>query len=77
MTTNGLTFKNKEELKMFIAEEVINTSEAIEILGCSRQNLNDLVNRGVLTPIKEMVRDKLFFKSDILERKKVVMARKQ
>lgn len=64
------TFKTKEELIKFIQEDIVNTSEALEILGCSRQNLNNLVQRGVLTPVKEMVRDRLFFKSDILERKK-------
>jgi len=61
-------FQNKEDLANFIANEVINTSEAIEILGCSRQYLNKLVKAGKLTPIKEMSRDRIFFKSDIVER---------
>lgn len=63
-------FENKEELIKFVNDEIVNTSEALEILECSRQNLNKLVKSGTLVPIKEMVRDRLFFKKDILNRKK-------
>ncbi|MRU06288.1 DNA-binding protein, partial [Bacillus anthracis] len=38
-------FETKEELIHFIQEEVLNTSEALEILGCSRQNLNVMVQK--------------------------------
>ncbi len=62
-------FETKEELIKFVNDEIVNTSEALEILECSRQNLNKLVKSGTLVPIKEMVRDKLFFKEDILNRK--------
>ncbi|MHA4310612.1 DNA-binding protein [Bacillus cereus] len=62
-------FETKEELIKFVNDEIVNTSEALEILECSRQNLNKLVKSGTLVPIKEMVRDKLFFKVDILNRK--------
>jgi len=62
-------FESKEELIKFVNDEIVNTSEALEILECSRQNLNKLVKSGTLVPIKEMVRDKLFFKVDILNRK--------
>ncbi|HDR3964674.1 TPA: DNA-binding protein, partial [Bacillus anthracis] len=47
-----------------------NTSEALEILGCSRQNLNVMVQKEKVKPIKEMARDRLYFKEDILENKK-------
>ena len=62
-------FETKEELIRFVNDEIVNTSEALEILECSRQNLNKLVKSGTLVPIKEMVRDRLFFKKDILNRK--------
>ncbi|AFU18112.1 hypothetical protein MC28_G379 (plasmid) [Bacillus thuringiensis MC28] len=62
-------FESKEELIKFVNDEIVNTSEALEILECSRQNLSKLVKSGTLVPIKEMVRDKLFFKEDILNRK--------
>ncbi|MGH0414340.1 DNA-binding protein [Bacillus cereus] len=62
-------FESKEELIKFVNDEIVNTSEALKILECSRQNLNKLVKWGTLVPIKEMVRDRLFFKKDILNRK--------
>lgn len=65
----GYSFSDKEELVSFIQREIINTTEALEILQCSRQNLNNLVQREVLKPIKELPRDRLFFRSDIVERK--------
>jgi hypothetical protein len=63
-------FKTAEELRSFIAAEVINTSEAAEILSCSRQNIEDLIKRNKLIPIKIYPRDKLFLKSDVLQRVK-------
>ncbi|MDR4362751.1 DNA-binding protein [Bacillus anthracis] len=62
--------ETKEELIHFIQEEVLNPSEALEILGCSRQNLNVMVQKEKVKPIKEMARDRLYFKEDILENKK-------
>ncbi|HFK1785111.1 DNA-binding protein [Bacillus cereus group sp. MYBK120-1] len=62
-------FESKKELIKFVNDEIVNTSEALKILECSRQNLNKLVKSGTLVPIKEMVRDRLFFKKDILNRK--------
>ncbi|OPA18223.1 DNA-binding protein [Bacillus cereus] len=50
-------------------DEIVNTSETVEILECSRQNQNKLVKSGTLVSIKEMVRDRLFFREDILNRK--------
>lgn len=63
------SFKNKEELTNYIQSEIINTTEALDILQCSRQNLNNLVKRGVLIPIKDLPRDRLFYKEDIVNRK--------
>lgn len=63
-------FSSSEELKKFIVSEVINTSEAAAILNCSRQNIDDLVKRNKLIPIKTYPRDKLFFKADVAARVK-------
>lgn len=54
-------FRSRDDLKAYIVEEIINTSEAIEILECTRQNLNDLIKRGKIVPIKDLPRDRLFF----------------
>ncbi|WML33218.1 helix-turn-helix domain-containing protein [Clostridium sp. OS1-26] len=64
------SFNSKEELAQFIASEVVDTSKAAELLQCSRQNLNDLVKRGKLTPIRSLSKTKIFFKEDILARLK-------
>ncbi|SDH80605.1 hypothetical protein SAMN04489735_10649 [Aneurinibacillus thermoaerophilus] len=72
-----ITFKSRDELTAYIVNEVVNTTEALEILGCSRQNLNDLVKRGVLKPIKELPRDRLFYKADVLKRKEQAEQRKK
>lgn len=64
------SFNSREELAEFVQNEIINTTEALEILQCSRQNLNELVKREVIIPIKDLPRDRLFFKEDIIKRKK-------
>lgn len=61
-------FESDEQLIQFIAENLVATREAMEILDCSRQNIDDLIKRGKLTPVKKWDRDKLFLKSDILAR---------
>ncbi|EOO75489.1 hypothetical protein IIC_02326 [Bacillus cereus VD021] len=62
-------FENKDDLICFIQDEIVNTSEAREILGCSRQNLNAMVQKEKVKPIKEMPRDRWYFKEDILKSK--------
>ncbi|MBK5450906.1 DNA-binding protein [Bacillus sp. TH22] len=62
-------FETKEQLTKFIQDEILNSSEALDILGCSRQYLNKLIKEEKLIPIKETRRDRLFYKQDILVRK--------
>ena len=57
-----------EEFKSFVAERVINASEAADILNCSRQYINELVKTGKLHPIKASEKNTLFLKSEILQR---------
>ncbi|WP_371374304.1 helix-turn-helix transcriptional regulator [Sporomusa aerivorans] len=61
-------FDTEKELIPFIVDNIITTREAMEILGCSRQNIDDLIKRGKLAPIKKWDRDKLFWKEDVLDR---------
>lgn len=63
------SFTSRDELAAWIAENIISTGEAAEILGCSRQNIDDLIKRGKLKPIKAVNYIRLFFKDDILARK--------
>jgi predicted DNA-binding transcriptional regulator AlpA len=52
----------------FVVHRVITAAEAAEILGCSRQNIDDLAKRGRLHPIKSGAKTTLFLKSEILKR---------
>ena len=66
---NGKTVPfSKEDFCSFVSNRVVNTAEATEFLGCSRQNIDDLIKRGKLKPIKETEKGKLFLKSDIEKR---------
>lgn len=57
-----------EDFISFIANRVVSTTEAAEMLDCSRQNINDLVARGKLHPVKTEQKNKFFLKSEILQR---------
>lgn len=63
-------FNTEDELRNFIQDNVITTTEAIQILGCSRQYINKLVSENKLIPIKKISNVTLFFKSDVKARLK-------
>ena len=58
----------KEDFSAFIRDRIVNSAEAAQMLNCSRQNIDDLIKRGKLVPIKETKKDRLFYKSDIDKR---------
>lgn len=57
-----------EDFRRFVESRVVNTAEAAEILGCSRQNIEDLIRRNKLHLIKATPKNKLFLKSEIIQR---------
>ena len=57
-----------EDFREFVKAHVVNTAETAELLGCSKQNVEDLVRRGKLHPVKESSKSKLFLKSEVLAR---------
>lgn len=59
---------DQEDFRTFVAQRVVNTAEAAELLSCSKQNIDDLVRRGKLHPVKESAKSKLFLKSEIMQR---------
>lgn len=63
-------FINDEDLKQFIADNIISTGEAAELLGCSRQYINQLIKENKLIPIKKINYITLFLKSDVEARLK-------
>jgi hypothetical protein len=56
------------DFKSFVSMRIINTAEAAELMECSRQNIEDLVRRGKLHPVKVDAKSKLFLKSEIQQR---------
>ena len=56
------------DFRSFVSHSVIGTAEAMELLSCTRQNMNDLIKRGRLTPVKREQKNTLFLKSEILQR---------
>lgn len=59
---------SRNDFISFLKDRVISTSEAAELLCCSRQNINDLVAREKLHPVKVEQKNKFFLKSEILQR---------
>lgn len=57
-----------EDFRLFVTERIVNAQEAAELLGCSRQYINELVKTGKLTPIKATEKNTMFLKSDLLRR---------
>lgn len=57
------------DFKDFVEHRVINSAEAAELLDCSRQNINDLVRRNKLHPVKSTEKSTLFLKSEVMKRK--------
>ncbi|MFS0837227.1 DNA-processing protein DprA [Paenibacillus sp. 1P03SA] len=63
------TFGTVDELKEFLSNELLFSSEAASYLEVSTQRLNQLVHSGKLQPIKATRGASLFLKSDLDERK--------
>lgn len=55
-----------EAFLAFVQKNILDTTEACNELGCSRQNLSYLVSQEMLTPLKENAKGNLYLKGDIL-----------
>ncbi len=60
----------QEELRKLIIDNVVDSAEASEMLGCSRQFLDSLVKRGKIVPIYASSKARLFLRADVLARLK-------
>lgn len=54
----------------FVRYRVISTTEACQILDCSRQNIDDLIKRNKLHPIRTEAKNKLFSRNEVVQRAK-------
>lgn len=66
-TTVPLTI---DALHHYVQNRVVSASEACSILDCSRQNIDDLMRRDKLHPIRTDAKYKLFSKAEVVQRKK-------
>lgn len=60
---------SSEDFVSFVQHRIVNVNEASQILGCSRQNIDDLIRRGKLHPIRQDEKNKLFLRNEIIQRK--------
>ena len=58
-----------DDLTAFIRNNILSTAEAAAILQCSRQNVDNLIKRKKLRPIKTFPKGNIFLKSDVTRRK--------
>lgn len=57
-----------DDFRRFISTQIISSTEAAEILECSRQNIDNLAQRDKLRPVKVTGKSKLFLKGEVLQR---------
>ena len=57
----------KSDLIAFIQKNVADTSATCRILGCTRQNLTYMQEKGQLAPVKNGVKGNLFLKGDVIK----------
>ncbi len=66
---NGVSIPlSTDDFILFTRFSVINTQEASTLLNCTRQNIDDLIKRNKIIPIKVYPKNKLFLKADIERR---------
>ena len=56
------------DFKDFAGGNLVSTSEAAGILGCSRQYVDELVRKERLHPVKTLAKDRLFLRQEVLGR---------
>lgn len=56
------------DLLAVIKRQVVNSVEAAEILGCSRQYVNELSAKGKLTPIRSDAKTTLYLRSEVMQK---------
>lgn len=61
---------NRETASKWIHENVLGSLEVQEMLLITRSRLKALVDEGKLNPIKELKREKLFWKGDVMALKR-------
>lgn len=58
------------DLHRYVQNRIVSASEACSLLDCSRQNIDDLMRRDKLHPIRMDAKYKLFSKAEVIQRRK-------
>ena len=53
------------DFKAYLQQELIDTAGAAELMGCTRQNIQDLVRRGRMRPVITLRNNFLFLRSEL------------
>jgi len=56
------------DFRSFIQHNLLTTNEASVLLGCTRQNIEDLIKRDKLHPLRTFPNGKLFLRSEVAQR---------
>ena len=54
-----------DDFKAYLQQELIDTAEAARTMGCTRQNIQDLVRRGRMRPVITLRNNFLFLRSEL------------
>ena len=54
------------DFKAYLKQELIDTAGAAELMGCTRQNIQDLVRRGRIKPVITLRNNFLFLRSELI-----------
>lgn len=57
-----------DDFHSFVKHNLLTTAEATTLLDCSRQNIEDLIKRGKLHPVRTLPNGKLFLRSEVERR---------
>ncbi|MBK1962950.1 hypothetical protein D8X92_13740 [Listeria ivanovii] len=78
LNSNELSDEDKQHwLNDYLAKNLVNTSEAAELIHVSRITIENYVKKEKLIPIINRPHNKIFWKSDILQLKKVITDNKK
>lgn len=55
------------DFELFVARNVVDTTQASEILECSSPNISYLANQNRLTPLKEDARGTLYLRGEVVK----------
>ncbi|WP_312095985.1 helix-turn-helix domain-containing protein [Niallia sp.] len=61
-----IPFENDRELRTYLENELVFSSEVTELLGCTKEYIHDCVKKGVLEPVKADSKERVFLRSDII-----------